>query len=108
MHYHGARESAFSDGWPSAISIQFYLDGMEHDRLLHAVSRGVLPKSFGVSETIGIHHGGVEGEMKKWNTKEMKVLPIEHVSWAFEVDAPKLAVPVQEGEVEFSKNSFPL
>jgi hypothetical protein len=100
MHYHRAHESAFADGWPSSISIQFYLDDTEYDRLLDAVSRGVLPKNFVVSTPTGIHLGGAEGELTKWNTKEMEVLPIEQVSGVFEMNAPSPAVPVQETQHE--------
>src|SRR5262245_41130608 len=54
IRYHGPRESAFSERWPSSISIVFYLDDVEYGRLVDAVSRGVLPKSFMVSEVSGI------------------------------------------------------
>jgi hypothetical protein len=53
-----------------------------------------------VSETAGIHHGGVEGEHKEWKTREADVLPVEHVSWAFDVKAPDPPAPAQETEAE--------
>jgi hypothetical protein len=71
--YHGPQ--------PSVVSVRLYLNDAEFDRLVDAILRRFLPRTFKLH-----HRSGVEGEKKRWNNEEARSIPIELATWDFQID----------------------